>query len=86
MTNIPVSSTVLKARQIASGFKAAFAPAPIEEVVDAINREKPDLVFTAHVETSAGIILPDAYIKAIGDTVHAYGGMFVLDCIASGTL
>jgi aspartate aminotransferase-like enzyme len=86
MGDIPSRSTVLKARQVESGSQAAFAPAPIEEVVQSIQSEKPDMVFAPHVETSSGIILPDDYIKAVADATHAVGGMFVLDCIASGTL
>jgi aspartate aminotransferase-like enzyme len=86
MGGIPASATVLKARPIEAGREAAYAPAPIEEVVAAINAQKPDLVFAAHVETAAGIILPDAYLRAIADAVHAVGGMFVLDCVASGAL
>lgn len=83
---IPSAETVLKASLIEEGNQAAFAPAPIEEVVAAIASEKPDLVFAPHVETSSGIILPDDYMKAVTDAVHAYGGMFVLDCIASGAI
>ena len=84
--DIPAKSTVLKARPVQSGPQAAFAPAPIEEVVQTIQSEKPDLVFAPHVETSSGMLLPDDYIKAVADATHAVGGMFVLDCIASGTL
>ena len=83
---IPSQSTVLKARRIQEGKQAPFAPAPIEEVVATIKTEKPDLVFAPHVETASGIILPDDYIKAVADAVHSVGGMFVLDCIASGTV
>ncbi len=83
---IPASEIVLKARQIADETQAPFAPCPIEEVVAAIKEEKPDLVFAAHVETSAGMILPDEYLKAVADAVHSVGGLFVLDCIASGTI
>ncbi|WP_417661329.1 alanine--glyoxylate aminotransferase family protein [Pseudomonas sp.] len=86
MGKIAAHSTVLKARPVSTESQAAFAPAPIEEVVAAIHQEKPDVVFAPHVETSSGIILPDAYMRAIGDAVHAVGGIFVLDCIASGTL
>ncbi|ARU87576.1 aminotransferase class V-fold PLP-dependent enzyme [Pseudomonas sp. M30-35] len=86
MGKIAAHSTVLKARPVSTEPQAAFAPAPIEEVVAAIHQEKPDVVFAPHVETSSGIILPDAYMRAIGDAVHAVGGIFVLDCIASGTL
>ena len=48
--------------------------------------EKPDVVFAPHVETSSGMLLPDDYLSAIADAVHEVGGLFVLDCIASGTL
>lgn len=86
MGGIPNQSTVLKARQIDSSSTAPFAPAPIDEVLDTINREKPDMVFAPHVETSSGMQLPDEYLKAVAAAVHAYGGLFVLDCIASGTI
>lgn len=84
--SIPAQSTVLKARPEDQAAHAAFAPPPIDEVVASIAAHKPDLVFAPHVETSSGIILPDAYLRAIGDAVHAVGGLFVLDCIASGAL
>jgi aspartate aminotransferase-like enzyme len=86
MGSIAESITVLKARQVDDSKHAAFAPAPVEEVVARIESEKPDLVFAPHVETSSGMLLPDDYLKAIADAVHAVGGMFVLDCIASGAL
>jgi len=86
MGDIPSQSTVMKARPVETGSQAAFAPAPINEVVLAIQAEKPDMVFAPHVETSSGILLPDDYVKAVADATHAVGGLFVLDCIASGTL
>ena len=86
MGNIPAESFVLKARPIESGTQAAFAPAPIDDVVKAIHEQKPDLVFAPHVETASGIMLPDGYLKQVADAVHAVGGLFVLDCIASGTV
>jgi aspartate aminotransferase-like enzyme len=86
MGNIPASSTVLKARQTAPGAQAPWIPAPIAEVQAAIAKEKPALVFAPHVETAAGMILPDDYLKAVADAVHAVGGLFVLDCIASGAM
>jgi aspartate aminotransferase-like enzyme len=86
MGQIPASHTVLKARRIAEGSQAAWAPAPIEEVTAAIAAEKPALVFAPHVETAAGMILPDDYLSAVADAVHAVGGLFVLDCIASGAM
>ncbi|MBX3621168.1 MAG: alanine--glyoxylate aminotransferase family protein [Rhizobacter sp.] len=86
MGGIPSSATVLKARPIAAGPEAAYAPAPLDEVLAAIEREKPALVFAAHVETASGMLLPDHYLRAVGEAVHAAGGMFVLDCIASGAM
>jgi len=86
MGNIPSESTVLKARQIESGKQAAFAPPPIEEVIAAIKEKKPDLVFAPHVETASGMILPDAYLRRVADAVHSVCGLFVLDCVASGTI
>ena len=84
MGDIPSETIVLKARPLESGRHAAFAPPPIDEVVSRILAENPDLVFAPHVETSAGIILPDDYLRAIADAVHEVDGMLVLDCIASG--
>lgn len=86
MGGIPAESTVLKARPVEQGRQPAYAPAPIEEVVAAIRESKPDLVFAPHVETASGMMLPDAYLRAVADAVHAVGGLFVLDCIASGTV
>ncbi|MGB0799793.1 MAG: aminotransferase class V-fold PLP-dependent enzyme, partial [Planktomarina sp.] len=73
-------TTVMKARQTGNDTRAPFAPAPIEDVVAAILDAKPDAVFAPHVETSAGIILPDAYIKALADAAHEVGAVMVLDC------
>ena len=86
MGDIPAEAQVLKARPIEGGPQAAFAPPPIEEVLATIRAEKPQLVFAPHVETSSGMILPDDYLRAVADAVHAVGGLFVLDCIASGAL
>jgi aspartate aminotransferase-like enzyme len=86
MGQIPASSTVLKARRAGSGPQAPWIPAPIAEVQAAIREKKPALVFAPHVETAAGMILPDGYLKAVADAVHEVGGLFVLDCIASGAM
>jgi aspartate aminotransferase-like enzyme len=86
MGGIPAESIVLKARMIEEPPQAAFAPPDIDNVVAQIKKEKPDLVFAPHVETSSGMLLPDDYIRAMADAVHAVDGMLVLDCIASGTL
>ncbi|OYT90449.1 MAG: aminotransferase [Burkholderiales bacterium PBB3] len=86
MGRIPSASTVLKARRVGEGKQAQWVPCPIEDVVATIAREKPDVVFAPHVETAAGMILPDDYLRAVSEAVHAVGGLFVLDCIASGAM
>jgi len=86
MGQIPSETIVLKARPVEDGRQAAIAPVPIEEAVAAIKEEKPDLVFAPHVETASGIILPEAYMTALAEAVHSVGGLFVLDCVASGTI
>jgi aspartate aminotransferase-like enzyme len=86
MGNIPSAAVVLKARQAGGDAQAPFAPPPIEDVRATIAAEKPDLVFAPHVETSSGMILPDDYLAAVASAVHEVGGMFVLDCIASGAI
>ncbi len=86
MGNIPTHATILKARRLSNDSQAAWIPCPIEEVVATILAEKPAVVFAPHVETSAGMILPDGYLRAVADAVHQVGGLFVLDCIASGTI
>ena len=78
------SCTVLKARQTGNDTRAPFAPAPIDEVVATIRSEKPAIVFAPHVETSAGVILPDDYVTAMAQAAHEVGALMVLDCIASG--
>jgi len=86
MGSIPSEETVMKAYQVSKGSQAPFAPADINEVVDMIKMKKPNLVFAPHVETASGIILPEGYIRSVADAVHSVGGMFVLDCIASGAI
>ena len=83
---IPSKSIVMKARPSDDGPTPSYRPVPIDEIVAAIEAEKPDMFFAPHVETSAGMILPEAYMRAIGDAMHKVGGLFVLDCIASGTI
>ena len=77
---------VLKARQSGNDSRSPFAPAPIAEVTARIRETRPDIVFAPHVETSAGVILPDDYIKALSDAAHEVGALMVLDCIASGCI
>ncbi|NCQ24668.1 MAG: aminotransferase [Rhodobacteraceae bacterium CG17_big_fil_post_rev_8_21_14_2_50_63_15] len=77
-------TTVCMARQTGNGAQAPFAPAPIDEVTAKIRDTKPDVVFAPHVETSAGLILPEAYVTALAQAAHDVGALMVLDCIASG--
>jgi len=84
--HIPAESTVLKARKTAPGAQDPWVPCPIEEVVATIRVQRPDVVFAPHVETAAGMILPDDYLKTVADAVHEVGGLLVLDCIASGAM
>ncbi|HET9597891.1 MAG TPA: hypothetical protein VFP65_20055 [Anaeromyxobacteraceae bacterium] len=86
MGRIPAEAAVLKARRTGAGPQAPFAPPPVEEVVAAIRKDRPDLVFAPHVETASGIILPDGYVRAVGEAVREVGGLFVLDCVASGAV
>lgn len=80
------SVAILAARQIAEGPQAPFAPVPIEEAEAKIAELKPGVVFCPHVETSAGLMLPDSYITRLAAAVHQVGGLLVLDCVASGTV
>ena len=86
MGDIPSEQVVLKASKISDGSQAPFKPVDVNEVVNQIKNQKPAIVFAPHVETSAGIILPDDYIQTVAEAVHSVGGMFVLDCIASGAI
>ena len=86
MGAIPSQSIVFKARQQSADTKSAWAPCDIEELEAQIAAEKPAVVFAPHVETSAGMMLPDAFLARVSEAVHKVGGLFVLDCIASGTI
>ncbi|CUH48054.1 aminotransferase class V-fold PLP-dependent enzyme [Ruegeria atlantica] len=82
--DLTASATVLKARETGNSSPSPFAPAPIDEVVSTIREQRPDVVFAPHVETSAGVILPDNYVTAMAAAAHEVGALMVLDCIASG--
>lgn len=86
MGTIPAQEIVLKARRVNDDPESPWVPCPIDEVIATIRRERPAAVFAPHVETSAGMILPDDYLKAVADATHEVGGLFVLDCIASGAM
>jgi len=82
--SIPSSCTVLKARPVAPGPKQPWEPTPLAQVLDSIRTNKPAVLFAPHVETSAGMILPDDYLSAVAKAMHEHDGLMVLDCIASG--
>ena len=86
MGGITEDVTVLTARPTADTSPSPWAPPPAEEVAAAIKEHNPQIVFAAHVETSAGIVLPDDYLRTVAQATHEAGGLFVLDCIASGAL
>jgi alanine-glyoxylate transaminase / serine-glyoxylate transaminase / serine-pyruvate transaminase len=88
MGGIPKSHTVLKAQPQPGDDPAhvQYAPYPVDDVVAKIHEERPAAIFCAHVETSTGMIIPDDYIRKVSAAMHEVGGIFVLDCIASGTV
>jgi aspartate aminotransferase-like enzyme len=86
MGGIDSETIVMKARALGDSPQAPFAPVPINELIAKIETERPNVVFAPHVETSSGMLLPDEYIRSVGEAVHSVGGLFVLDCIASGEL
>ena len=67
---LPAEEIVMMARRTGNDPQAPFAPAPIDEVTARIREARPSVVFAPHVETSAGMILPNDYIKAVADAVH----------------
>ena len=77
---------VVMAQRLGNSDTSPYAPPPIETVVARILETRPEAVFAPHVETSAGIILPDDYIKTMADAAHEVGALMVLDCIASGCI
>lgn len=78
---------VLKARRLDENDPVSpFTPPPIEEVLESIRFNQPDVVFLPHVETSSGMMLPNDYLRQVAEAIHELGGLMVLDCIASGAL
>lgn len=96
--SICASHTVLKAQPVtytsSNGDNAShqhdgivqYAPHPMDNVIEKVKLECPKVLFAPHVETSTGMILPDEYIRKAAEAVHDVGGLFVLDCIASGAI
>jgi aspartate aminotransferase-like enzyme len=81
---LTAKATVMKARETGNASPSPFTPAPIDEVVAAICAQRPAVVFAPHVETAAGVILPEDYVTAMAAAAHEVGALMVLDCIASG--
>ncbi|WP_372611334.1 aminotransferase class V-fold PLP-dependent enzyme [Halomonas sp.] len=87
MGRITPHINVLKARRLDDTDPASpFTPPPIEEVLESIRFNQPDVVFLPHVETSSGMLLPNDYLRQVAEAIHELGGLVVLDCIASGAL
>ncbi len=84
--SVASKTTVCTARPASDELHAPWTPAPVDEVVEAIERDRPEVVFAPHVETASGMLLHDDYVRAVSAATHAVGGLFVLDCIASGAL
>lgn len=82
--SLPADEIVMSARRSGNSEVSPFAPAPVDEVVARIREARPAVVFSPHVETSSGMILPDDYIASVAAAAHEVGALFVLDCIASG--
>jgi aspartate aminotransferase-like enzyme len=86
MGDIPSETTVIKAMQVGNESTSAFAPQSIDVIIAKIREQRPSVVFAPHVETSSGVILPDDYLKAVAEAAHDVGALFVLDCVASGSI
>jgi aspartate aminotransferase-like enzyme len=86
MGDIPSETVVIKASQVGNETTSSFAPQSIDAITAKIREERPAVVFAPHVETSSGVILPDDYLEAIAEAAHDVGALFVLDCIASGSI
>jgi aspartate aminotransferase-like enzyme len=84
--SVSAETTVCRARPVSDDRQAAWTPPPVDEVVESIERTRPEVVFAPHVETAAGLVLPDDYVRTVAAATHGAGGLLVLDCIASGAL
>ncbi len=82
--SITAETTVCRARPVSDERHAPWVPPPVDDVVEAIERNRPEVVLAAHVETAAGMVLPDDYVRTVAAATHGVGGLFVLDCNASG--
>jgi aspartate aminotransferase-like enzyme len=78
--------TVLRAAPVAPGPRQPFEPPSLDMLLSTIRDVRPDVVFAPHVDTSSGMLLPEAYVREVGAAVRESGGLFVLDCVASGAV
>ena len=82
----PAHAEIVCARPDTPEADQQFSPAPIKDICAAITANRPSVVVAPHVETSAGLLMPDEFIAQIASTAHEVGAIFVLDCVASGAL
>ena len=82
----PSHAEIVRARPDTPEADQQFSPAPIDEIIASIHAEKPRVVVSPHVETSAGLLMPDEYLTQIAKAAHEVGALFILDCVASGAL
>jgi len=82
----PAHAEIVCARPDTDQADQQFSPAPIEDICASIIAQSPTVVVAPHVETSAGLLLPDEFIARIAKTAHEVGALFILDCVASGAL
>lgn len=82
----PAHAEIVRARPDSDEADQQFSPAPLDDIIDHIYAERPRLVVSPHVETSAGLLMPDQYLSEIAKAAHDVGALFVLDCVASGAL
>ena len=76
--------TVCPATRVDGSRQSPWEPTPAFLVAERILAERPRVVFAPHVETSAGLVLPDDYLRTIADAVRATDGLLVVDAVASG--
>jgi len=90
--NFTSETSVIMARPSGNTPQSPYAPPPIEEVVSRIHDDKPDMVFAPHVETSAGLILPDDGVDVLisapqkGWSASPSAGMVMLSAEAEARL
>lgn len=84
--SIPSHAEVACATPDSDAADQQFSPVAADVLAQRIREERPALVVAPHVETSAGMILPDETLATLGAAARDVGALFVLDCIASGAM